>query len=196
MYAMQHPFQQIVGVELHQQSAQLAELNLQRHALSNAAKCQCLNFQVLCQDMQTFDFSLPSSTHTAVPAAAVKSIVLYMYEPLWTLPKAEAYQIYSSILSDAIYDSPSHVKEVYFVYLLGGTYGGDALTAIEEIKRQQPSAVQLAYEGKYYSLFFGYVENMYIYKTTLANLTDVGRKDWKKAVENGTDGGKNRKPMI
>jgi hypothetical protein len=187
---MLKPFQEVIGVELHEESARLAEKNLQRNLRQNSDKCQCPNFRILCQDMLTFDFSLvirsgitTSGEYCTLSLRPPESVVIYLYEPLWTLPKAMAYDLYHSILSNAIYDPPSSVKEVYFVYLFAGMYGGEALSAFNTLISQLPTVLQLVYEGQYFGLFFGYSDNMYIYRATLSALSDTDRKSRRELQE-------------
>jgi hypothetical protein len=168
VYAMLQPFQQVIGIELHEESARLAQKNLEKLVIVNATKCECSKYRVLCQDMRNFDFSILGSNDKTVD-----SIVIYLYEPLWTMTKAEAHEVYFTIISNAILNTPSTtVKEVYFVYLFAGLYGGAALPAFTEIMKQLPHTVTLEYEEQYYGLFFGYSDNMYIYKASLTALTD------------------------
>src|SRR4051794_25255887 len=94
------------------------------------ALCQCENVEIICCDMLHFDFEsvTPTDTTTNHQTAAreetdnrlidatqqirntstststssvASTIVLYMYEPLWTLNKQQAHEIYSTILQTA-----------------------------------------------------------------------------------------------
>lgn len=183
VFAMMQPFQDIVGVELHEGSAHLAEENMRRNLQKNANKCLCPNYRILCEDMLTFDFSTIVRTsittagqYCSLTLRPAESIVLYLYEPLWTLPKATAYEMYHSILSNALFDSPSEIKEIYFVYLFAGLYGGDALSAFNELILRLPKVINLVWEETYYGLFFGYSDKMYIYKATLSNISHTDRQ--------------------
>lgn len=178
-----HPFQEVIGIELHKESARLAEENMKRNLELNADNCQCAFFRILCQDMQTFDFShvvrsgiTTTRQYYNLSLQPPESIVLYLYEPLWTLPKTVAHEMYFNVISNAIFDIPSSVQEVYFVYLFAGLYGGEALSSFQEMISLLPHALKLVFEDQYFGLFFGYSDNMYIYKASISSLSPADRE--------------------
>lgn len=189
VYTMRHPFVQVIGVELHPETARLAEENIKRSmqltegGQHSAGRPCCRNYRILCEDMLHFDFSsiTSSSNLGSSGRGEVDSLVLFMYEPLWTLPKAEAHAMYHSVICNAIFDAPSCVKEVYFVYLFAGTYGGDALTAFRALSQEMPDTLQLVCEEEYFGLFFGYSDNMYIYRATLDTVSAEQREQRHRA---------------
>ena len=140
--------------------------------------------------MQTFDFSsivrsniTTAGQYCSLALRPAEIVVLYLYEPLWTLSKSTAFEIYQTVLLNALYEVPSDIKEIYFVYLFAGMYGGDALSAFNAIKQQLPDVLELVCEETYFGLFFGYSDNLYIYKATLSHLSDADRLKRKESRE-------------
>jgi hypothetical protein len=82
-----------------------------------------------------------------------------MYEPLWTLSKTDAHEIYKRILYNIKEQKTKFKKKVYVVYYYSGVYNGDALKSLSEV------GTSLIYQSKYSSLFFGDEDDtVYIYK--------------------------------
>lgn len=82
------------------------------------------------------------------------TIVLYMYEPLWTIRKADAHVIYSRILHSAQQSG----YPVLVAYFYCGMYNGDALPALAEL------GAHLLFTCKYDSLNFGTESDFLLYK--------------------------------
>jgi hypothetical protein len=72
-----------------------------------------------------------------------------MYEPLWTLSKTDAHEIYKRILYNIKEQKTKFKKKVYVVYYYVGLYNGDATRSLLEMD------AKLLYQSKYSSLFFG-----------------------------------------
>ena len=142
---MTKPFSGIVGIDLHERSTQLARVNVQRFIESSSDKLKCTDVTVHHQDMVTFD---------QYPQSKAQTTILFMYEPLWTVPKLQAHEIYKRVISQA----RSYCTQLFIAYFYAGRYDGDALSAIHELRGEQ------LYCEKYYSLFFEAPENLYIYK--------------------------------
>jgi len=62
--------------------------------------------------------------------------VLCMYDPLWTVPKAEAHNIYLRVLANAQKLKTQQQKKVIVAYFYAGWYNGDALPALKEVGAQ------------------------------------------------------------
>jgi hypothetical protein len=84
------------------------------------------------------------------------SIVLFMYEPLWTVSKSIAVGIYRKVLSNIL----QNCSVLYVVYYFAGKYNGDALPAINSLPHE------VLFSTKYPSLFFGTHEDMFVFKIT------------------------------
>ncbi len=144
--AMTQPFNAVVGVELDRTSCHLAEKNIYDFRVSStrSVPIKCNNDSVLHQDMSDFDY-FPYSKQT---------IVLYMYEPLWTIRKPIAHEIYTRILKRA---KQSGVK-VIVAYFYAGWYNGDALPALRALDGV------LLDKFEFDSLNFGSSETCYLYQ--------------------------------
>lgn len=178
LVAMTKPFQRIVGVELNAHCAALALQNAETFAASTHRKVaiRCPNVTVHCMDMSDFDYSslLGSTTNskhgtngTTTSVATINgslisskasneppTIVLYMYEPLWTLRKADAHLIYTRILRRA--QQCGHPVLVAYFYC--GVYNGDALPALQGL------GAELLYTRKCASLNFASDADFFLYK--------------------------------
>ena len=142
--AMTRPFAEVKGVELHEGTAAIAQHNVDRFlAARRDTLVRCETFQVLCADMSDFDFK--SCTGPAV--------VLYLYEPLWTLGATDAHQIYERILRNAARSG----KRVMVAYFFCGLYSGNALPALFALGAEE------MYRGKYSALEFGSHNDLYLF---------------------------------
>ena len=142
---MTKPFSGIVGIDLHERSTQLARVNVQRFIESSSDKLKCTDVTVHHQDMVTFD---------QYPQSKAQTTILFMYEPLWTVPKHQAHNTYLQVLMQA----KKLNQRVFIAYCYVGRYNGDALPALALIN------AELLYRAQYSSLFFGEPNDMYIYK--------------------------------
>ena len=141
--ASTYPFKSVIGVEMDNTTATLAQKNID--IFKNKSKLlQCKDVKILSQDMSGFEFS---------SIGRMETIVLYMYEPLWTLAKQDALIIYRRILKKA---KESHRKIIVFYYY-AGVYSGDAIPVFEEL------GSKLLFQESYHSLFFGPSEDLYVY---------------------------------
>jgi len=154
--ALTYPFLEVIGVELDVASASLAETNVERFKKSKLLRCK--NVKILCQDMINLEFS--SIGCTEIKNCNMKrlnpilpTIILYLYEPLWTLAKEDAILKYREILRNA----KSSGRKIIVMYFYAGVYSGDALPVFEEL------GSTLLFKEKYHSLFFGPPEDLYIY---------------------------------
>lgn len=142
---MTKPLRSVVGVDSHEISTIIAQKNIDRFK-ENDAKVKCTKVSVICEDMINFQ---------GYPDHEGSVTILYMYEPLWTVPKSQAYQIYQKVLSQAGKQS----RKLYVVYFYAGRYDGDCLPALAECDSC------LLYKEKYTSLFFEpNAEDVYIYE--------------------------------
>ena len=139
--AMKLPLKAIVGVDMHQRSTELARAHTDR--CMSATQTKCRNVDIVCADMLDYTFE-PS-----------ERIILFMYEPLWTLPRERAHATYKSVLEHA---RRSVSKELLVAYFYAGRYCGDALPALAEMKAEK------CHQSKYFSLFFGSHEDFYIFR--------------------------------
>ena len=147
--AMTQPFHSIVGVDLDSHSCRLAEENKTKFLNSNDRQMavQCERVDIFARDMAEFAFSdIPSEVNT---------IVLYMYEPLWTVPKPRAHLIYLDILTRA---AKIPGKRVLVAYFYAGWFNGDALPAFRELN------AELLTKFEFDSLNFGSSATCYIYQ--------------------------------
>lgn len=143
--AMMKPLRAVIGVDLHKKSTVLAKRNVHAFAEHNGSIVKCRNVTVSCEDMATFT-NYPTDGAT----------ILYMYEPLWTVPKLLAHCIYKKVLTQARKASSGRLVVAYFY---AGRYDGDCLPALLEMN------AELLYQEKYISLFFETLpENLYLYE--------------------------------
>eukprot|EP01032_Pedospumella_encystans_P014262 gene14262-16394_t len=147
--AMTQPFHSILGVDLDACSCKLAEMNISkfRDSPQRLVPIQCAKVDVLAQDMAEFRF-----THIS---RDLNTIVLYMYEPLWAIPKPRAHQIYLDILTRAAKISG---KRVLVAYFYAGWFNGDALPALREINAKYLT------DFPFDTLDFGSSATCYIYQ--------------------------------
>jgi len=152
--ALTYPFLQVIGVELDKACASLAETNIKSFK-QKSKLLRCNDVTILCQDMATLKFSSIGCTEAKVKKLSpiLPTIVLYMYEPLWTLAKDDAIIKYQEILRNA----KSSGRKIMVMYFYAGLYSGDALPVFEEL------GSTLLYKEKYHSLFFGPPQDLYIY---------------------------------
>eukprot|EP01031_Cornospumella_fuschlensis_P032305 gene32305-39068_t len=143
--AMQKPFKSIVGVELDSQTAIFAEKNIQRFRVDQQTEVK--SSRVSVRNMDMVEYKLPAEAKTS-------TVVLFMYEPLWTMSKAQAFPIYQKIFQSMAAGS----GELYVVYFFAGKYTGDATYALQELHWESVAKM------KYPSLFFGANEDMMIYR--------------------------------
>lgn len=149
--ALTYPFLEVVGVELDETSASLAQKHVDKFRKSSLLRCT--NVKILCKDMSNLEFSSIGCTETN-KLNVLPAIILYMYEPLWTLAKEDAIHIYRKILKNA----KSSGRKVIVMYFFAGIYSGDATPVFQEL------GSVLLYKEKYHSLFFGPAEDLYIYE--------------------------------
>jgi hypothetical protein len=151
MNAMLHkPFQMIFGIELNNQTVEYCKENIDRLQRDHSSIIKCNNTMVLNIDMMDFKLrSYVDSNHEQKIVA-----VLFMYEPLWTIGKADAHAIYRKILRNM----EASTDILYIVYYFAGRFSGDATIALKEMN------AELLHKEKYPTLFFGADEDMYIYK--------------------------------
>jgi hypothetical protein len=147
--ALTHPFSQVIGVELDKTSATIAEKNIVSFIKKKSNLIQCNDFQILNQDMSTIEFSSIGCMKSELP-----TIILYMYEPLWTLAKEDAFLIYRRIMRKA----KASGRKIIVIYFFAGVYSGDALPVFEEL------GSTLLFKDAYCSLFFGPPEDLYVYE--------------------------------
>ncbi len=125
--AMTQPFHNILGVDLDSHSCRLAEENIAKFLSSNTrhVPVQCEKVTIIAKDMAAYAFDhIPGDVNT---------IVMYMYEPLWTVPKPRAHQIYLDILTRA---AMIPGKRVIVAYFYAGWFNGDALPAFRELNAE------------------------------------------------------------
>ncbi len=160
--AMTQPFKQVVGVELNSKTADIARKNVTKFhtQASGTLPVLCSDAHVECKDMADFDFETvgcdpeQSTDPDAQQHPDIKPlIVLYMYEPLWTIAKPDARVIYERILSKAVATD----RRLIVMYFFAGNYCGDALPVLEQLD------FTLRHKEKYASLFFGAPEDLYVY---------------------------------
>jgi hypothetical protein len=153
--ALTQPFQKVIGVEMDPRSNEMAKRNLDRFVCSKIATSLiiCNNVSLRCSNMLDFDFtSLPTSSDSSLTKPF--TAVLYMYEPLWTLSRADAHKTYMEILTRAR-DSGLNVLVAYFDC---GLFSGNALTALTELGARQ------IHKSPADSLEFGTDGHMWIYR--------------------------------
>ena len=150
--ALTYPFQKVIGVELDKTSASIAQTNIDTFFNKKSKLTRCADVSILCQDMSIFEFSSIGCT-TAKNSSHLPVIIFYMYEPLWTLKKEDALEIYRSILNKA----KKIGRKIIVMYFYAGVYSGDALPVFQELQSK------LLFKEKYHSLFFGPAEDLYIY---------------------------------
>jgi len=141
--AMTIPLKGIVGVDLHKKSVEFAVSNTS--AFGTQSHAACTNVEVHCADM--LGFQLPQCNQ----------MVLFMYEPLWTVPFAEAHDIYQGVLIAA---KQKCSGTLIVAYVFAGHYGGNALDALKS------AAVggELISKHPYSSLHFGVQDHVFYYK--------------------------------
>ena len=157
--AITQPFSEVIGVELDAKSCELAEKNLNRFMISqqSSSLIQTSNVTLLCEDMVRFEFKnrfKSVCTETQSNCIAKPTILLYMYEPLWTLNKNVAHRLYMEILTKA--RASGHC--IIVAYFDCGLFSGNALSALIEIGAEQLHC------SRTYSLEFGTDGHMWIYR--------------------------------
>ena len=105
--AMTKPLKSIVGVDLHQGSTTIAHKNVAKFKENNV-EVKCSNVAIFHCNMLEFD-EYPKNEGTTI---------LYMYEPLWTVPKANANVIYKQVLEKAKKGS----KRLLVAYFFAGRF--------------------------------------------------------------------------
>jgi SAM-dependent methyltransferase len=182
--AMTHPFRRVIGVELDGPTSELGCKNVKKFASGpQAAMIRCADVRVEHVDMADFDFAAASRADTgtadddlgriadAMPSmdsmlsqesmVGAKTLVLYMYEPLWTLAWPDAHEIYLRILGRAQQQAEEAATcEVLVVYFYCGDFTGNALPALAEL------GAPCMHRAKYWSLEFGVGGDMYVYRLT------------------------------
>ncbi|RYH18092.1 class I SAM-dependent methyltransferase [archaeon] len=143
--AMQKPFKSIVGVEIDGQTAILAEKNIKKFMKDQQDEVKCNRVSIRNADM--VEYKLPAEAKNS-------AVVLFMYEPLWTMSKAQAFPIYQKVFQSMAANS----GELYVVYFFAGKYTGDATFALKELNWEN------LVNEKYPSLFFGANEYMMVYR--------------------------------
>lgn len=163
--AMTQPFQHVIGIELDKHSSDVATGNVIKFKSSpeGAKLSKCDNVSIACSDMQDFDFktvSTPALTTVCstnpgpTSVAEHASIVLYLYEPLWTLSQSQAHAIYTKVLTNA----RESKQDILVAYFDCGLFSGNALAALTSI------GATLIHKSKAYSLEFGTDGHMWIYR--------------------------------
>ena len=161
--AMTQPFQHVIGIELDKHSSEVATDNVIKFKNSSQGVklSKCYNVSIACSDMQDFVFKTVSTpTLTTLfssnpsPAHHVSSIVLYLYEPLWTLSQSQAHAIYTKVLINA----RESKQDVLVAYFDCGLFSGNALESLTSI------GASLIHKSKAYSLEFGTDGHMWIYR--------------------------------
>ena len=148
--AMTQPLEAIVGVDLHQASTEFAAANVR--AFRGNAKVKCANVAVIHADMLDYSF------------APCTNMVLFMYEPLWSVPFAKANDIYKTVLLAA---KAACSESLTVVYCFVGHYDGNAIAALES---GEVGGVLLSFQP-YASLHFGVRNNMFLYSIPVALAT-------------------------
>lgn len=164
--AMTQPFQHVIGIELDKHSSDVATDNVIKFKNSpeGAKLSKCDNVSIACSDMQDFDFKTVStpalttifSTNPSPTFVAQHSlsIVLYLYEPLWTLSQSQAHAIYTKVLTNA----RESKQDILVAYFDCGLFSGNALASLTSI------GAALIHKSKAYSLEFGTDGHMWIYR--------------------------------
>ena len=147
--ALMYPFFKVIGVELDKTSASIADANITSFKKNKPNLVCCKDVQILNQDMSSLEFSSIGSRGVKLP-----TVILYMYEPLWTIAKEDAIHIYRNILTKA----KESRRKIIVVYFYSGRYAGDALPVFEEL------GSTLLFKAPYQTLFFGEFEDLYIYE--------------------------------
>ena len=153
--ALTYPFLQVIGVELDEKSADIAQNNVDSFK-KKSKLLRCADVKILCQDMCNLEFSsigTETKDNKKKLNSSLPTIILYLYEPLWTLAKEDAILKYREILRNAKLSG----RKIIVMYFYAGVYSGDALPVFKEL------GSTLLYQQKYHSLFFGPPEDLYIY---------------------------------
>lgn len=137
--AIQRPLKAVIGVEIDKNTAMQCTANINRFRDEQKEVVRCGDTRVLNMDMM--EFSVPKEFKNS-------TVILYMYEPLWTFSKEKAHPIYRNILRNMFQKS----KELFVVYFFAGKYTGDAMGVFGEL---QPQVLGC---DNYPSLFFGATE--------------------------------------
>lgn len=157
--AMTKPFPKIIGVELHEKSANLARQNIQtfqsvEHRRVDI-KCQKVTVETMNMCDFTFDRVYTEQCREAHCAAKhAVTVVLHVDEPLWNVPKADAHVIYKQVFSAA----QKSGFPVLVAYFYCGRFNGDALPALQEL------GAELLYQCDCDSLNFSSDDRFYLYK--------------------------------
>lgn len=164
--AMTQPFKKVIGVELNERSAKLGQYNLRHFQESKQTRIpiKCTDASIIQMDMNEFNFTNylqdkdnTSNSKTTKPTTKnppLPTLLLYMYEPLWTLPKDSAHHIYHRILTK----TSKCGTTVLLAYFHCGIYSGDALPALEGLH------AELLQHWRYDSLNFGAGGEFFLYK--------------------------------
>ncbi len=158
MAMLQRPLKCIVGVELNSMTAKICSGNIERCLKEQDGALRCKNIVVKNVDMINFRLDatgLNSSLDSSPPLA---SVILFMYEPLWTISKLDANAIYRKVLRNLKASCSSMNATLYIAYFFAGKFSGDALPALHEMHGE------LLEMENYPSLFFGADDNMFVYK--------------------------------
>jgi SAM-dependent methyltransferase len=97
------------------------------------------------------------NSHSAFSSSSPSSVLLFMYEPLWTMRHVDADKIYRKVLRNLKSQCSSKGCDLYIMYFFAGVYGGNALPAIKDCNGK------LIHVERYYSLFFGAKDYLYFY---------------------------------
>jgi SAM-dependent methyltransferase len=147
--AATQPFARIMGVEIDQRTAALAQSNVE-HVL----KSRCRSLPVLCTNATIAHLDMSDFNFAPLNGLAGNSILLFMYEPLWTICKSEAHVIYHRVLAAA----QKCERPVYVVYYYEGIWNGDALPALAILGAKQ------LLKWRYRSLNFACDSDAYLFK--------------------------------
>lgn len=157
----------------------MAHINMREFSRSHHTRCR--NFVVLQTSIRDFDFELLGDPSDGAEPEG-KTMLLFLSEPLWTLPTTEASPIYRTILTQAQRKArESRWCQLLVAYLSTGADGECALPVLVGM------GAQLLHSSSFCSLRFGKRGKMYILKLPVAKVDgsiSMGAAYWTKASVN------------
>jgi hypothetical protein len=145
------PFQALFGVELDEKTADFARENIEKFQKQHSSNRNAANQpEIVVENEDMVNFQVPEYYQD-------NSIVLFLYEPLWTISKADADKIYHKVFRNL---KKSAKKEIIVVYFAANKFTGDALPALSSLGFETISS------ERYPSLFFGASDEMTLFKWT------------------------------
>jgi hypothetical protein len=159
MAMIRRPFKCIIGVELNAQTAKFCSNNVARCTRELAHVVRCKSIVVENMDMINFRLHQDSASNgSASQYPNASNVILFMYEPLWTISKVDANVIYRKVFRNMKASCVAMNSKLFVAYFFAGKYSGDAMPALQEMK------AELIHSESYPSLFFGGNEKMYLYQ--------------------------------